>query len=189
MKNQISITIFKDFFFYLFQCLTLKSNTAWWKWNVFKFLLCLRIERTYVISSLIKRISGILFPWNKTSLNSIRATHNRGNILFEIRSIFGRCIFLVSVVSQLPLNSSAHTAAAYVWGPGPPQGARGHLQPWPHSGSLALRRHAVPTVHLKEVGPVAPLPKRAHTFSSWSVWLCLKTFAVLQTSLRRCCPY
>ena len=88
MKNQISITIFKDFFFYLFQCLTLKSNTAWWKWNVFKFLLCLRIERTYVISSLIKRISGILFPWNKTSLNSIRATHNRGNILFEIRSIF-----------------------------------------------------------------------------------------------------
>lgn len=81
-------------------------------------------------------------------------------------SIFGRCIFLVSVVSQLPLNSSAHTAAAYVWGPGPPQGARGHLQPWPHSGSLALRRHAVPTVHLKEVGPVAPLPKRAHTFSS-----------------------
>ena len=37
-------------------------------------------------------ISGILFPWNKTSLNSIRATHNRGNILFEIRSIFGRCI-------------------------------------------------------------------------------------------------
>lgn len=33
--------------------------------------------------------------------------------------IFGRCIFLVSVVSQLPLNSLPHTVAAYGGGLGP----------------------------------------------------------------------
>ena len=36
---------------------------------------------------------------------------------------------------------------------------------WSHSGGLTLRRHALPTVHLlKEVGPVASLPKCVHTF-------------------------
>ena len=80
--------------------------------------------------------------------------------------IFGRCIFLVSVVNQLPLNSSAHTVAASVWGPrGRPGPPHGHLPPWPHSGSLSLRRHTLPTVRLlKEVGPVAWLPKCVHAF-------------------------